>query len=219
MSLKSKITKLRAFILRFDSIKTIYWRHRLHLPRKASFHICPHSIVSIDKSADVKIDSGELVINDSWFPTRKRRYISEFRLDKNSTFICEGDFKLFQGASIYVAPGARLVLHGGWSFLNTNSTLNCFHQIEIGKGCSISDNVCIADSDSHYINGEKVKSTAPIVIGDHVWIGKNVTILKGVTIGSGAVVGVGSVVTKDVPCNTVVAGVPAKPIKEIEKWE
>lgn len=219
MGLKGKIQKARTFFAKYDVLKTIYWRKCLHLSRGASFHICPKSIVEINQSASVCIGSGELVINDSWFNTRKRRYASEFRLDKNSTFVCEGDFKLFQGASIYVAPGARLVLHGGWSFLNTNSTLNCFHYIEIGKGCSISDNVCIADSDSHFIDGEKEKATAPIIIGDHVWIGKNVTIMKGVTIGAGAIVGAGSVVTKSVPSNVVVAGNPAKPIKTIEKWE
>ena len=191
----------------------------MRLPRSASFHICPKSIVSIDKNANVKIESGELAINDSWFATRKRRYVSEFRLDRDSTFICEGDFMLFQGASIYVGPGAILVLHGGWSFLNTNSTLNCFHRIEIGKCCSISDNVCIADSDSHFIEGNKDRMIAPVIIGDHVWIGKNATILKGVTIGSGAVIGAGSVVTKDVPKNTVVAGNPARPIKEVASWE
>lgn len=120
--------------------------------------------MSIDKSANVRIESGELTINASWFATRKRRYVSEFRLDRDSTFICEGDFKLFQGASIYVAPGAKLVLHGGWSFFNTNSTMNCFHYIEIGKGCSFSDNVCIADSDSHSIDGNKEKASAPIIM-------------------------------------------------------
>ena len=219
MGLKSKASKAIAFVKKFDVFKTVCWRKRLRLNRSASFHICPCSIVDIDKTASVNIVAGELCINDSWFSTRKRRYVSEFRLDKNSAFVCEGDFKLFQGASIYVAPGANLVLHGGWSFLNTNSTLNCFHHIEIGKGCAISDNVCIADSDSHYIDGHKERMTAPIVIGDHVWIGKNVTVMKGVTIGSGAVVGAGSVVTKDVPSNTVVAGNPAKLIKAIEKWE
>lgn len=219
MGLKNKILKARTFLTKYDVLQTICWRFRLHLPRNASFHICPQSIVSIDKSANVIMELGELAINDSWFDTRKRRYVSEFRLDRDSTFICEGDFKLFQGASIYVAPGAKLVLHGGWSFLNTNSTMNCFHYIEIGKGCSISDNVCIADSDSHYIDGNKEKASAPIIIRDHVWIGKNSTILKGVTIGSGAVIGAGSVVTKDVPSNTVVCGCPAKPIKTITKWE
>ena len=219
MGLKNKILKLKRFVQGVDVPKTMYWRAKLRLSEAASFHVCPKSIVSIDKSANVTIQSGELTINDTWFSTRKRRYVSEFRLDKDSIFVCEGDFKLFQGASIYVAPYAKLVLKGGWSFLNTNSTLNCFHHIEIGKGCAISDNVCITDSDSHYIEGQKDRMTAPIVIGDHVWIGKNVTVLKGVTIGSGAVVGAGSVVTKDVPCNTVVVGNPAKPIKTIEKWE
>lgn len=219
MGLLRKLRKAKRFVGKFAVMKTLHWRRRLHLSRDASFHVCPHSIVSIDKSAKVTIKSGELTVNDSWFETRKRRYVSEFRLDKNSTFVCEGDFKLFQGASIYVAPGAQLVLHGGWSFLNTNSTLNCFHYIEIGEGCYISDNVSIADSDSHSIDGQKDKVMVPIVIGDHVWIGKNVTVLKGVTIGSGAVIGAGAIVTKDVPSNTVVAGNPAKPIKTIEKWE
>ena len=217
MGLKRKIKKALAFVKRFNVSKTVRWRRKLHLGRAASFHVCPKSIVDIDKTAKVSFASGELVVNDSWFATRKRRYVSEFRLDKDSAFVCEGDFKLYQGASIYVAPGAKLVVRGG-TFLNTNATLNCFHYIEIGKGCAISDNVCIADSDSHCIDGQKDKVMAPIVIGDHVWIGKNAIVLKGVTIGSGAVIGAGSVVTKDVPSNTVVAGNPARPIKEIESW-
>ncbi len=217
MGLKRKIVKAIAFVKRFDVAKTICWRRKLQLGRAASFHVCPQSIVDIDKSANVSFATGEIVINDSWFATRKRRYVSEFRLDKDSTFVCDGDFKLYQGASVYVAPGAKLVVHGG-TFLNTNATLNCFHHIEIGKGCAISDNVCIADSDSHCIDGQKDKVMAPIVIGDHAWIGKNVTVLKGVTIGNGAVIGAGSVVTKDVPPNTIVAGNPAKIIKTIERW-
>lgn len=218
MGLLRKLRKARRFVDKFAVMKTLHWRRRLHLSRDASFHVCPHSIVSIDKSANLTIKSGELTVNDSWFETRKRRYVSEFRLDKDSTFVCDGDFRLYQGASVYVAPGAKLVVHGG-TFLNTNATLNCFCNIEIGKGCAISDNVCIADSDSHCIDGQKDKVMAPIVISDYVWIGKNVTVLKGVTIGSGAVIGAGSVVTKDVPSHTVVAGNPARPIKTIEKWE
>lgn len=55
-----------------------------------------------------------------------------------------------------------------------------------------------------------------VVIGDDVWIGGNETILPGVTIGNNVVVAAGAVVTKDVPDNCVVGGMPAKIIKTIE---
>jgi acetyltransferase-like isoleucine patch superfamily enzyme len=55
----------------------------------------------------------------------------------------------------------------------------------------------------------------PVKINDRVWIGFNSIILKGVTIGEGGIVGAGSVVTKDVPPYTIVAGNPARVIREI----
>ena len=59
-------------------------------------------------------------------------------------------------------------------------------------------------------------STKPVVIGNDVWIGANSVILPGVTIGSHCVVAAGAVVTKDVPKNTVVGGIPAKVLKTLE---
>ena len=213
-----KIKKRLLLSFKINNMKTLYYYILFRFPRNVSFHIYPNSIVRISRKSTFIIEQGTFAVNDSWFDDRFRRYKSELRVADNATFVCEGDFNLFQGASIYVAPNAKLVLKGGWSFLNTNSTLNCFNYIEIGKGCSISDNVSIQDSDNHIIDGDESRLSAPIIIKDHVWIGKNVTILKGVTISEGAVIGAGSVVTKDVPPNCVVAGNPAKVIKEITTW-
>jgi len=67
--------------------------------------------------------------------------------------------------------------------------------------------------------GNKINKSKPIKIGNHVWVGKGCAILKGVTIGDGAIVGAHSVVTKDIPPRTLVAGVPAKIIKENVNWK
>ena len=62
---------------------------------------------------------------------------------------------------------------------------------------------------------EQGVSTNPVTIGNDIWIGANAVILPGVTIGDHSVVAAGAVVTKDVPSHTLVAGVPAKIIKEL----
>lgn len=103
-------------------------------------------------------------------------------------------------------------------FINSGCHFQDQGGITIGEGSLIGHNVVLATL-NHDMDPEHRKDLhpAPIKIGKHVWIGANATVCPGVTIGDGAVVAAGAVVTKDVPANTVVGGVPAKVIRYITK--
>jgi carbonic anhydrase/acetyltransferase-like protein (isoleucine patch superfamily) len=76
----------------------------------------------------------------------------------------------------------------------------------------------VTDSDWHTIHDRTVRDerATPVTIGDNVWLGDHSTVLKGVTIGENSVVAARAVVTRDVPANVVVAGNPAKVVKELD---
>ncbi|MEG0475897.1 MAG: DapH/DapD/GlmU-related protein, partial [Carnobacterium sp.] len=101
-------------------------------------------------------------------------------------------------------------------FFNIGCSFQDRGGIRIGNGTLIGMNVTIATL-NHGLSLETRNTTypSPVAIGENVWIGSNSTILPGVTIGNGSVIAAGAVVAKDVPENTVVAGVPAKAIKKI----
>ena len=89
-------------------------------------------------------------------------------------------------------------------------------------GITIEDNVLIGPkvsfiTESHPLDPEQRKGLIgkPIHIKKNAWIGANATILPGVTIGENAIVAAGAVVSKDVPDNTIVGGIPAKFIKNV----
>lgn len=88
--------------------------------------------------------------------------------------------------------------------------------VSLGDGCQIGHNVVFATL-NHGLAPKDRQTTypAPITLGKNVWVGSNSTILQGVTIGDNAVVAAGAVVTKDVPENTIVGGVPARIIRKI----
>ena len=101
-------------------------------------------------------------------------------------------------------------------FINMGCKFQDQGGIFIGDGALIGHNVVLATL-NHAMEPERRGDMlpAPIHIGKRVWIGANAAVLPGVTIGDGAVVAAGAVVTKDVPANAVVGGVPAKVIHYI----
>ena len=102
-------------------------------------------------------------------------------------------------------------------FINSGCCFQDQGGIIIGDGVQIGHQVVFATI-NHGISPEKRGDHhfKPVRVGNRVWIGAHATILPGVTIGDGAIVAAGAVVTKDVPANTIVGGVPAKVIKAID---
>lgn len=112
-----------------------------------------------------------------------------------------------------IQVGKNVFINGGCHFQDQGG-------ITLGDDCLIGHNVVFATL-NHFIEPSERASLqpAPIVLGEKVWVGSSSTILQGVTIGDNAIIAAGSVVTKDVPANAIVGGVPARLIRYITPKE
>lgn len=102
----------------------------------------------------------------------------------------------------------------------SGSSISAKEAITIGDNVIIGSGCIISDSDAHAIEYEArmahaAPATAPVHIGEGVFIGARSIVMKGVTIGARSVIGAGSVVVGDIPPNCIAAGNPAKPIREL----
>ena len=177
-------------------------------------YVHPEALVRIEKY---------LNFNRQWDSQRtlRNKMVGSIYLAKDATLDVDA-FDVYAGSRINVNAGAKLSLGSG--YMNHECVIDCFDSISIGHHVVISERVVLRDSDNHSIQNagntasDNSPKTAPIVIGDHVWMGMNVTVLKGVTISEGAIVAAGSVVNKNVPPHCLVAGVPAKVVKTDVTW-
>ncbi len=188
--------------------KIAAFKYKIHMYRPSMLCICKLSKVKIKRkvSFNLQWDKSMQLTN---------KIAGSLFVGENATF--EADkFSFYSGCKVNVNKNAKLVLKTG--YMNSDSTIDCFENIEIGNNCCISKNVTIRDSNSHCIKREGYRCTAPIKICDNVWIGLGATVLSGVTIGEGSVVAAGAVVNKDVPPRTMVAGVPARVIRTDIEW-
>jgi acetyltransferase-like isoleucine patch superfamily enzyme len=115
------------------------------------------------------------------------------------------------------------VVIGDHTYVGYGCSFTASSSITVGKHCLLAGGVHISDYDGHPVDADLRRSGAPtpaesvrpVVIGDDVWIGGGALILKGVQIGDRAIIGAGAVVTRDVPPDTVVAGNPARVVKQL----
>jgi maltose O-acetyltransferase len=141
--------------------------------------------------------------------TEQRKAIVEQLIGVDDAWV-ESPFHLDYGYNLKV--GKNFYANHGCTILDCNL-------IQIGDNCLLAPHVCISAA-THPLQAKLraagAELTAPITLGNNVWIGANATICEGVTLGNNVVVGAGAVVTKNFPDNVVIAGVPAKVIKEID---
>lgn len=130
---------------------------------------------------------------------------------------CQGRIIVNDDVMIY----SQGVLILGENFgINSYSRIVAHEKIEIGNNVTIGQMVSILDHDHNYVMkganmGLDGYQTAPVKVGNNVWIGDKSTILRGVSIGDNVVVGANTLVNKDVPANCVIGGVPFKILKKI----
>jgi maltose O-acetyltransferase len=117
---------------------------------------------------------------------------------------------------------ARRLIVGRRCWFNIQVYLDLSATIAIGDRVRIGQQAMLITSTHDYLSEPGVRGgpliEREVVVGDGAWLGARCTILPGVTIGEGAVVAAGALVTKDVPSHTIVAGVPARPVRELPGW-
>jgi acetyltransferase-like isoleucine patch superfamily enzyme len=142
------------------------------------------------------------------------------------------------GAEIQIRRGARLVL-GRWSWighgckirvhegevlvgaktvLGQECTISAYQHVSIGRECILADRVMLIDFDHGVVDVERPIRLQGIYkrdvrVGHNVWVGYGACLLRGITVGDNAIVGTNAVVTRDVPDNAVVGGVPARVLR------
>jgi len=132
--------------------------------------------------------------------------------------------QLTLGRWSWIGHGTKIRCHegivdiGAKTVMGQECTISSFQHVKIGRECVIADRVMFIDFDHGVVEVDRPIRVQGIYkrdvnVGNNVWIGYGACILRGVTVGDNAIIGTNAVVTKDVPANAVVGGVPARLIR------
>lgn len=195
----------RAFLLRFRrcrrALRGFRYRLHLHLQRLAGFvevQGCCQAEVPL-----VADGSGTVILADGvclGFWMAPSSGAGEIRLQARC-----------QSSSIHIGEGSRL---------SNNVTVIAVQAVRIGNRTRIGDHVLILDSDFHHLDAGRRDApsppSAPVLIGDDVWLGSRVTVLKGARIGARSVIAAGAVVTGEIPPDSIAGGIPARVLRTLD---
>ena len=206
-----------------QAIRMLYYNFkRVHRVTKRAFLVlAKHSIIYADKTAVIELRSSVIF---GWCNMDKSRLETALYMARNAKIIFgrgKNNGQIQVGYGSYIQVGENAELSVGDSLINREVKIICNKKMTIGDGCIMAMGTVIRDNDGgrHRILSPDYTNAKPVRIGNHVWLGENSMVLKGVTIGDGAVIAASSVVTKDVPPHCLVAGSPAKVIRENIEWE
>jgi acetyltransferase-like isoleucine patch superfamily enzyme len=128
------------------------------------------------------------------------------------------------GRFVWIGDGTKVRCHegvveiGAKTVMGQECTISAYQRVRIGEQCVIADRAMFIDFDHGVVETDRPIRKQGIYkrdveVGNNVWIGYGACILRGVRVGDNSIVGTNSVVTRDVPANAVVAGIPAKVIR------
>jgi acetyltransferase-like isoleucine patch superfamily enzyme len=134
------------------------------------------------------------------------------------------------GRLVWIGDGTKIRCHEGRveigqkTVMGQECTISAYQRVRIGEQCVIADRAMFIDFDHGVVEVERPIRVQGIykrdvVVGSNVWIGYGASVLRGVHVGDNSIVGTNSVVTKDVPANAIVAGIPARIIRMREAPE
>jgi acetyltransferase-like isoleucine patch superfamily enzyme len=134
------------------------------------------------------------------------------------------------GRWAWIGHGCKIRVHegevaiGAKTVIGQECTISAYRRVRIGEQCVIADRAMFIDFDHGVVEVERPIRQQGIYkrdveVGSNVWIGYGACVLRGVRVGDNAIVGTNSVVTRDVPANAVVAGIPARVIRMREAPE
>ena len=168
-----------------------------------------------------------LAVRWAWLKLRWRGRLQTDGL----AFVCPGvTFEIGKGAVVrlgrwsWIGHGTKIRAHegeveiGAKTVLGQECTISAFQHVSIGRECIVADRVMLIDFDHGVVETERPIRLQGIYkrdvrVGHNVWVGYGACFLRGATVGDNAIVGTNSVVTKDIPDNAVVAGVPARVLR------